>query len=532
MTAPHKKHSIVNTVSDIRRSAMKAFEKREEITKLVIADYKSNGKFFNTSEGLFYFENQPAPKLYALGQNSLQLSALISDRFGINQAERREFEHIVNGLRHEAHLKGRTVEIRRLSYYDAKSGRLYVSRFDGWVYRLNGHSVLRVPNGADDVFFWDNPSWKPYQYFSKKTRGKSRKSGLVQLIFASANFSQNEKINADDQRWLFSVWLLSHFFGSLLPTKPLLLTCGEKGSGKTLAMRKWLRLIYGTCGEVTSLERGKPDGFVAAICSNPIVAFDNVDEHVSRLADHLAQAATGIAFKRRELFTTNTEIEYRPQCFIALNSRTPKFIDGRDDVLDRTLVLTTVRFKNFCGESEILREISDHRNSLWTELLRSLNRLLARTPRADLFMVRHAISRMADFEGFATAIARAEGEPERAIRVFQSLAKTRSDVLLDQEPIALCIDKWLDVSGNAGREVSSKELQQELSPIARNEGLSWPYRNAHSLGQRLANIRSNLAECFEMTTHLNSSKTVVSCFWRKTESLNRPESVVPVNQAA
>jgi hypothetical protein len=130
---------------------------------------------------------------------------------------------------------------------------------------------------------------------------------------------------------------------------------------------------------------------------------------------------------------------------------------------------------------------------------------------------------MADFEGFATAVALADGEPERAIRVFQSLAKTRTDVLLDQEPIALCIDKWLDVSGNAGREVSSKELQEELSPIARNEGLSWPYRNAHSLGQRLANIRSNLAECFEMTTHLNSSKTVVSCFWRRTESLNRPE---------
>jgi hypothetical protein len=524
---PDKKSSgIRQTLAEIRRDpSPKAFDKRVKITEEIIAELKSRGSLFKTARGYFYFEERPTPKLYPLHSDSIELSALISDRYGINQAERREYEHVVAGLRTECHLKGRSVEIHRLAHYDRTTGRLYVSKFDGWVYRLNGRSISRVPNGTDDVFFWDDPDWQPYEVFRGKLRGKLRAGLLRPLIFNSTNFSNGTSLSAEDQRWLFSVWLRCHFFGSLLPTKPILLTCGEKGSGKTLALRKWLKLLFGAAGEVTSLERDKQDGFIAAVCSQPVVVFDNVDEHVGWLADHLAQVATGISFKRRKLYTTNDQVEFKPQCFIALNSRTPKFIAERDDVLDRTLVLQAERLTAYTSEDELLEEIAKHRNSLWTELLRGLNRLLSVTP-VGQFRSGATSFRMADFAGFAWAVARADGAESKAAHILNSLEERRSEMLLCDDPISLCLEKWLEKAENNGRQVSSSQLERELSAEASANGAPWPYKNGHSLGQRLAHITGELSQRFRVEPTKDSANQLHYRFW-PTESLNPTESGIP-----
>jgi hypothetical protein len=519
-------------ISEIRRtrlSEMPAHEKRALTTEVIIADLKSKGSLFKTPRGLFYFEKDEVPRLFSIDKGAIGLSAMIDERYGINGAERTEYEHVLNGLCYEAHLRGRSVNVHRLAHYDHETGRLYLSRFDGWVYRLNGRSILQVPNGTDDVFFWDDPQWQPYEVFRGRLRGNLKNGLLKPLVFDSVNFTDEDALTADDQRWLFSVWLRSHFFASLLPTKPLLLICGEKGSGKTLAMRRWLRLLFGPSGELASLERDKPDGFVAAVCSNPVIALDNVDERVGWLADKLAQLATGISYKRRELYTTNKHVDFKPECFVALNSRTPKFIDGRDDVLDRTLILQTERRKDFVAEHELLEEIAVKRNSLWTELLRGLNKLLSVTP-PKAFRARTNF-RMADFAGFALAVARAEGVEGKAARILECLEGRRSEMLLGQEPIFLCLEKWLGETENCGRQVSSGELHIELSDVARVIGVSWPHRSGHSLGQRLANIASNLGQSFRVETTKDSANQLRYRFWPRAESLNRAESPTDSIQA-
>ena len=525
---------VRSDIAEIRRTStreMPAYQRRTLLTEEVKKDLKQRGSFFKTSRGLFYFEESENPKLYIIERGSLALSAMIADRYGVNEAERSEYEHIVTSLRHEAYLRGRSVEVHRLAYYDCKSGRLYVSRFNGWVYRLNGRSIREVPNGTDGVFFWDEPSWQPYEIFRGKLRRKLKFGLLKALIFDSTNFSAEGALSIDDQRWLFSVWLRSHFFGSLHPTKPLLLTSGEKGSGKTLGLRKWLRLLFGPVGVVTSLERDKEDGFVAAVCSEPVAVFDNVDEHVGWLADHLAQVATGVSFKRRQLYTTNEQVEFKPQCFVALTSRTPKFIIGRDDVLDRTLVLQAERLTDYEGEHKLLEEIAKHRNSLWTELLRGLNKLLHVTP-ANEFRTRGTTFRMADFAGFAMAIARAEGAENKATRIFKCLEESRSKVLLQDEPVSICLEKWLTKTANCGREISSGELQKELSAVASAAGISWPYTSGHSLGQRLAHITGNLSEHFRLETVRDTANQLHYRFWPKAKSLNQAESDTAETQAA
>jgi hypothetical protein len=529
LTAP-KLDSIKQEIAEIRgRSAreQKAHERRDEVTAVIIQHLKTTGTFFKTPEGLFYFERGEAPRLLPLEHDSIELAALTQERYGINCAEAREFEHIMSGLETEAHLYGEEVEVHRLAHYDCETRRLYVSRFDGWVYRFDGRQIRQVPNGTDGVFFCDSASWKAYELLRKRPI-----QGLLDtLIACSANFGDSNGLTASDQQWLFSVWCLSQFFGSLHPTKPLLLMCGEKGGGKTLSLRKWLKLLFGRAADVTALERGKQDGFVAAVCSSPIVVFDNVDDQVSWLADHLAQLATGVSFKRRKYYTTNQQIEFQPQCFVALTSRTPKFLETRDDVLDRTLILQTERRQHFAPEQAQLDKIAQNRNLLWSELLRDLNRVVSHLKQTQGEFVEGSF-RMADFAAFALNVAQVQGHETKAHIIFEKMESRRTEMLLADEPIAACLEKWLLKPENVARVVGSAELNTELRLIAIQLEVPWPYRGARALGQRLSHITSQLSQRFDVDVDRDSANQCLYRFAPKADSLNHAESQNPVIQAA
>jgi len=470
---------------------MRAYERRSAVTHQIIQDLKKTGTFFNTPEGHFYFRRSEAPRLFPI-EADVALAALIQERYGINPAEEREFNHVIRGLEIEGELRGEKVEVHRLAHYDSQSRRLYVSRFNGTVCRLDGKTIRQVPNGTDGVFFWDDPNWQPFEVIPVPKHGL-----FEELIVHSANFRDSADLTGPEQQWVFYAWCLAQFFGSLHPTKPLLLICGEKGGGKTLCLRKWLKLLFGTGADVTALERGKQDGFVAAVCSSSIAVFDNVDEHVSWLPDHLAQIATGIKFKRRKYYTTNEMVEFQPQCFVALTSRTPKFIDGRDDVLDRTLVLHTNRREQFAPENDQLQAIAANRHALWTELLRFLNRIVAYRNN-DKLAAENLPFRMADFASFAITVGWVHDQGQLARSILTKLDSARTGMLLADEPISLCLEKWLEEAKNRGRMVGSKELHRELAIVAAKEDVPWPYGSSHALGQRLSHITTNLRERFSI----------------------------------
>lgn len=518
----------IDEIRCISARELPAHQRRDRVTETIVNDLRSKGTFFNTPQGLFYFLEGGDPRLFRLGGDSSDLRAFIVEEYGINRAERQEYEHLLAGLHNEAHTHGKVVDVHRLAHYERDSNRLYVSRFDGQVYKLDGRQIRLYPNGKDGVFFWDEPKWKPYELLRDE-----RPHGLfASLVEHSANFASAGNLTADEQEWLFSLWIRSLFFASVHPTKPLLLKCGEKGSGKTLALRKLLRMLFGPAGEVRALERSKPDGFIAAVTSDPIAVFDNVDEAVGWLPDHLAQVATGIGISRRQLYTTNEVVEFRPQCSIALTSRTPKFLNGRDDVLDRTIVLETERRLRFQSEDTLLRGIAKSRDLLWTELLRDLNRIVRQWPR----MVASADPsdfRMADFAVFARWVAAARREsPNKPDGIFAKLDGQRAGMLLSTEPIRLCLEHWLADPNNCGRAIRSAELRKELANIAEREKLPWPYGTPSSLAQRLRHIKSNLSKEFEIDVQHDSAKQVSYRFHPKAEALSQLECRLLQSQAA
>ena len=200
-------------------------------------------------------------------------------------------------------------------------------------------------------------------------------------------------------------------------------------------------------------------------------------------------------------------------------------------MLDRTLVLETERRKEFVSEGALLRRIEKQRNLLWTELLRSLNRIVAQYPRQEHESDASGF-RMADFAAFARLVARAEGDEGKADRILAKLESRRTGMLLAEEPIKDCLEKWLEQPQNHGRRMSSAMLQEELAAIASRMQIFWPYRNAHSLGQRLPHITNTLSQLFRIETESDSANQVWHRFWPRAESLNRAESRMRVIQAA
>lgn len=95
-------------------------------------------------------------------------------------------------------------------------------------------------------------------------------------------------------------------------------------------------ILFGSRFEVQSLA-DKEDAFDAVVTSTHYAAFDNADSRVKWLPDRLAICATGGSVSKRQLYTTNTLVNYPIDCFVEIASRTPYF--NRDDVTERLLLL-------------------------------------------------------------------------------------------------------------------------------------------------------------------------------------------------
>jgi hypothetical protein len=130
MTNDASNNAIRDQIDGIRQdSRLKGFERWRRIGEIIVRDLKQHGQFFNTEEGLFYFDNERL-QAFILHKDDVGLTSLLNQRFGIN-AKEYCFARVLEDLRTEVYANGRMIEIRRLAHFDRATKRQYVSRFDG-----------------------------------------------------------------------------------------------------------------------------------------------------------------------------------------------------------------------------------------------------------------------------------------------------------------------------------------------------------------------------------------------------------------
>lgn len=481
--------SLKATIVEIRKNQkLKSFEKKAKISQLIIDDLKTKGFLISTDEERYFFYEKEKK---TLPLNDFRFSAFIGEEYGINSSES-EWDYLLAELHKEAYVRGKHSEVHKFTCYKNKC--LYISRFNGEIYRLDGEKVVLIPNGSDEIFFLDNPTYTPYQYLGSEFNEENFYSLLVKPI----NFVSDKDVilTPEEQGFLWQLWIYSLFFESLLPTKPILLFLGEKGSGKTSTLRWLLHFLFGPKAEVFSLAKNKEDAFITTITNSYLACFDNVDGRIEWLNDHLATVSTGGAIALRKLYTTNERIIYKPKVFIALTSRTPKF--KRDDIVDRLLIFRVKRLTQFSSEKNLLDERLSKRDKIWTELLNHLNQIVAILKSNNLSLKTNY--RMSDWAELAWKIAESHNRGDEFLKILSKMQKEQSIFLLEDEPIFQTLEIWLKEENNQGREIIAKTLREELEKIAREEKIFWPYETPMSLAKRLQNILSNLEEFFQIET--------------------------------
>ncbi len=483
-------------------------ERNRIAATVVYRELRDAGKFLRALDGYYYFESE---RRRVIPFGSPDFTAMINDRFDLVASDK-IFQHVFADLEAKCHLYGRMVTIRRFAYYDKVENILYIDKFDGEVYRLDGNSIELVPNGSGDGLFQQSKFATPYEILDNHPADIIDQMIISRINFAaSGDLNNGNSLSLWEQRDLFRTWLYSLFFESIQPTKTILMLVGEKGSGKSTACRLVGQTLFGSDWDVHPVGT---DGDYDALATNTyLLAFDNADTKKQWFADKVATTSTnGIAGKRK-LYTTNEMVEYRLISFLMLNARTPKF--KRDDIVDRMLVFHLNRWEDFTSESRILGEIAENRNALMTDLFHRLNECLKNIKQAPV-ETRTTKFRMADFAAFGSGIL-----PQTEVDEFESLLgkmqTAQVEFLHEDDPLVDALHLWLTKNGNSGRAVTASQLYEEFKEMCKEEKMAFEFDSSRSLGQTLRHQKSSLGKMFEMETESKAGRPTVYKFGVKEE---------------
>jgi hypothetical protein len=463
------------------------FDKRREVACIVEGELSAVGTFLRTNDGRAFFFHKGERRLYDVDQTAFR--HLLTEISGLAPTEG-FFKFTLEKLQASGNRTARLVEVHTFAHFEKRTGLVAVS--DGatgiWVREHGGDWQLRN-NGDDDLLFLADSQVKPWvPDFSGD--GSALEWFLSQFLFA------NSPLAAEDYRILILIWLLQQIFPSLRRTRMIPAFLGPQGSGKTTAMRLLGRLLVGPGFDVTGLQSGREDAFVASVCNRVVLGLDNADSKIPFLPDALARYATGQRYQLRKLYTTNEEASFSPRAILMISSRDPQF--NRPDVAERLLPLNFNRPNNYRTECDIFDELERRRAEIMGSLLIRAGQIadsLSEHPARTLQF------RMADFASFGERVFARHHESSNWIDLLVRLEKAQTefasegDGLVDALGVLLAQDRVTDEPVG--------DLFQRCRFVAESHGFIFP-KSCQSFGRRLTSMRRVIE--IELGVHFQESR--------------------------
>lgn len=370
----------VQGIRDIQEDkALSGRDKTIESTTFIMNDLLKTGDFVQTDKGeAFYMDRRTGSvQLHNVDtETTAPFCGLIRHRYELNQGADRA---LITGVSHEAITacqQSEPVRFHNFSHYDLFRNLVYVDRYDGHMYVLDGETVKLQPHGYDDVYFYQATSSfpKPFEYSSDYTAG-----ALDALILDGPNYTtQGNKVSRKEIRHILKTWVASFFFPEKMDTKPIVLIHGPADSGKTTLFQNLSIVFTGdSTYSVTDIPKDTRE-FNVQVTQSPYVFYDNVEVNKREMQEKLAQVATGYTVKMRKLFTTNDMVSIKARSFVGITSRTLDKI--QDDVASRYITVPVHPFDtggtNRRSMSDILTEVTAKRDELWSEIIDFVNQMV------------------------------------------------------------------------------------------------------------------------------------------------------------
>lgn len=207
--------------------------------------------------GRVYLYEGRRTRLYTVDQNNTEFTGYLWDTYGLNSTEDLT-RYLITALKNGATAKGLVRDIRRFTYWDRGNQTLFISGYDGTCYQITGHAdptvgVTVVANGTGSaVFLDDDKGWTP----SDPLLGNNR--ALFTHLIDDLQYAPTTVggMSPEIQKTCLGIWIFALAFPDLMPTKPLLLVEGEKGSGKCLGRGTPVLMYDGSVRSVESVRDG------------------------------------------------------------------------------------------------------------------------------------------------------------------------------------------------------------------------------------------------------------------------------------
>lgn len=424
---------------------------------------------------------------------------------------------IYDALRAYAFTCGERVELRRFAVFNQDTRTAYLSGYNGHLYKIAGaEQITEEAQGTDGVFFADDDG-------GVHVEPDIANHGVLLPRLTAPNFTTS-KLTPEQQRMALTIWMFAVAFPDLMPTKPILLLEGLKGSGKTSVVTM-LQLVLQGAKRPISLRRDREDDFGVQLLRNPITLLDNQDTYIDWLPDAICAYATGACWEKRKLYTDDESVIIRPQAFIAFTTRNPASF-RRDDVIDRCVILRFDRRTTFTRMAKLEREILNDRAQLLGEYLWYLGRIVDVLREGDHEHDADEVYRMADFVSFGRVVGRVVGWSTQAIDdLMQALQAERDAFLIEEDLLVELLNEWLlqrynpvaarrvGTSSNRGRLVSVFDLVSELEAYAQARALPWK-ESSRTLDKKLCASHIEAEFRIERLTH---NKQRAYRIWRRTD---------------
>ena len=263
-------------------------------------------------------------------------------------------------------------------------------------------------------------------------------------------------VNLDDDQWVLFASCLCAYMSPFGPY-PVLAFSGEQGAGKSTGGRVTKKLIDPALVELYSMPDKPRDVFVAAQ-NNWLIAYDNLSEIPSWLADVSCALATGGGISSRELYTDSEEHVIKAKRPLILNG-IPDIVT-RNDLLSRAIPLTLKPIKTFRTEETLNKEVEA---DLPVALGGLLDACVAALRNRDSTIVDPS-ARMADFARWAAAASTGLGwSPATFFSIYHTNRATAEESLIESDPIANAIIEFAK-SHQPCWEGTMTDLYQRTTP--------------------------------------------------------------------
>lgn len=482
-----------------------------------------HGAFFKTPDKRAYLFDGRECRLYRIDDKDPEFRGYMQVAYGLNSSEQLT-RHLMSALQNGTVATGLYRDVRRFSYWDRNRQALYISRYDGTCYELDGSDDPKIrPNGYGSAVFLDDDGGYNCDVWPKNGPEFGNHRELFKHLIDDLNYAPSSAggMSPDIQKTCLGIWIFALAFPDLMPTKPILLVEGDPGSGKTFALQRIAMTLHGKDAPLTIPQKEDAD-FGVKILRSPIAIIDDVNKHVEWLQDTLCTYVTGGTWSRRKLFTDDSEHVIKPQSFLGITTNNPTtFRQGQ--LADRCLIIRLERrTDNFGAASQLLEKARYWRPELQGEWLYWLNEIVKELRRPQPTTLSR--SRMADFAHLAHVIGRVLNQPAgppgnwspEAIDEMLDAMQAERDALVVEEGDQLVdlIDKWLNIASNEGRDIRIADLHRELYAIAKASGNNTFFKSARGLAARLREAGGALGHHFEVTRHTGAGGVMVYQFRR------------------